>query len=111
MSGIGSFLNVGGGDAELNKALLKFFEKVNLEFKTDLSYSQILAISQMAYDNEYWKTSDLKIDQGLDKIAVYFMMVVVSHDRKGRLEGMEVLKHQIEKMYNDTVGNRLLGRS
>lgn len=93
--------------------LTEFFTVENIEEKTELSREDLQNVLEIEYMNNYFKET-YKIDLGLDKVTKAFKLHMVSLDRKGRTEGMDVMKaqelHQGEENATRSLTDRLLGR-
>lgn len=73
------------------KAIEKFYDVEGINLKTDLNNQHIEALVQIDFIQKLAK-DEWKCDLGMNNITDLFKELRVSHDRKGRKEGVEMLR-------------------
>jgi hypothetical protein len=73
------------------KAIEKFYDVEGINLKTDLNNHHIEALVQIDFIQKLAK-DEWKCDLGLNDVTDLFKELRVSHERKGRKEGVEMLR-------------------
>jgi hypothetical protein len=107
----GRNIDVEGSLKEITEVIKSFYTDENLPQKTDLTIFQVVHMTKLDYKVKLEK-EEFGYDSKLDEdIVIPLERRLVSHNRLGRVEGMDTLKAQLSQilMHPQTALRRMFG--